>query len=121
MSDTKQKVLVMWKDNWADEIDCMGYTIMDNSEWQDLKKEIRKLEEFSISVGSNESIEYENGREFLDNVTEKKISPEELPVLRKFFGLEGGHSDIFDHVRTSIEEREEEEEFDRDLELNQEE
>lgn len=117
----KQKVLVSWSDNWADEIDCEGFVILDNEEWQENKKTIRKIErEFTLSVGSNEEIEYENGRDFLCNVSAKKVSPEEFAVIKKFFGESGGH-DFLDQVLQTAEEQEEEDEYDSELEMNDEE
>lgn len=89
------KVLIKHKDNWADEIDLEGFSIMDSEAWNKKKEEISKIaKSFTVYVGTNEEIDYNNGNEFLKTLTVNEISDSEFEFLKKNFGVEFGHCPI---------------------------
>jgi len=80
------QVLLIWNSNWSDEMDIDGWVTMDSEDWKSYKKLLKNREEgFTFYVGTNEEMEYENGKELLDEITAKKISDEEAKVLNKLF------------------------------------
>lgn len=84
-------VLVKWDSNWADEMDVEGFIIMERKAWNEFKANARKITHpFSICVGTNEEIDYETGKDLLDELTGKDITPEEKSTIKKFFGESGG-------------------------------
>jgi hypothetical protein len=85
------KVLVKWSGNWADEMNVEGFVIMDDSEWKEYQETAKKVNSpFSISVGTNEDIEYPNGTALLENIKAKKLTTDEAKTIVKFFGEYGG-------------------------------
>ena len=108
------KVLVKWSDNWADEMDLEGFAVMESQEWKDIKKKFEKHDHgFDISVGTNEDIDYSDGKDFLRHIETKNISDDEAKMLKKLFGE--GNFGMFP-VSWALETIEEE-----DLEVNDEE
>jgi hypothetical protein len=85
------KVLVKWSGNWADEMNVEGFVIMEDSEWKEYQETAKKVNSpFSISVGTNEDIEYPNGTALLENIKAKKLTTDEAKTIIKFFGEYGG-------------------------------
>jgi hypothetical protein len=85
------KVLVKWSGNWADEMNVEGFVIMEDSEWKEYQETAKKVNSpFSISVGTNEDIEYPNGTALLENIKAKKLTTDEAKTIVKFFGEYGG-------------------------------
>lgn len=89
-----EKVLVKWSSNWADEMDIQGFSIMKKQEWEHYKKEVIKLKNFCIYVGTNEEIDYRSGEDLLEEITIKKISPEEERLIKKFIGSKFGNTNF---------------------------
>lgn len=112
---SKDKVLVQWDSNWADEMDVTGFVIITQKEASELKKKLReKKQSFDLYIGTNEEIEYENGKELLDQLTFTKLKPEEAATLEKHLGDCYGFTDFCD-----VEDDEEDEESeDEDYEIN---
>lgn len=101
------KVLIKYKDNWADEMDLEGFSIMDLDAWTKRKESISNItESFTICVGTNEDIEYRNGNAFLRRLVVKEITDDEANVIIKYLGDSFGHCPI-DNV---CEEEEDEDE-----------
>jgi len=73
--------------NWNDEINVDGYIIIDDCN-KDLI--IQLLENYDdivyINNGGDDEIEYDNGKELLDEIEFDKITPNECKVIEKFFG-----------------------------------
>jgi hypothetical protein len=91
----KTIVLLQWDSNWADEMDIYGFSVMDKQEWEEYAKYLLDRKEgFTFYIGSNEEIEYENGRELLDEITVTEISEREAATVDKLFGGEGGFTDF---------------------------
>ncbi len=110
-----EKVLVIWEANWADEMDIYGFVIVSAEEARAFKKKARKIvSPFEIYVGTNEEIEYSDGKQFLKALTFRRITLEESKIIEKFFGESAGHSNFWDF----IEENEyDEEDYEGDLEI----
>lgn len=89
------KVLIKCKDNWADEMDLEGFSIMDSDAWTKRKESISNItESFTICVGTNEDIEYRNGNAFLRRLVVKEITDDEANVIIKYLGDSFGHCPI---------------------------
>ena len=87
-----KKVLIEWCTNWADEMDIEGWTIVDKEKSKEIISYVTSTNsDFSISVGTNEEIDYSNGKEFLDDLTFTDITDEEANTLIKLFGESYGH------------------------------
>lgn len=105
------KVLVKWSDNWADEMDVEGFAIMDGSEWKEFQETARRVNSpISISVGTNEEVEYPNGTALLENIKAKKITTDEAKTIIKFFGECGGHDNFRYCLEDALEDEEQYEE-----------
>jgi len=99
------KVLVIFDDNWADEMDITGFDILTEEQWEYKKLELEHTTfPQDVGFGTNESNIYEDANEFLGNFKTFPISEKEEEVIRKFFGMyhfgtipfiEGGASDSF--------------------------
>jgi hypothetical protein len=82
-----KQYLVTWDANFADEMDISGFVIMIEDEWNEFKDALSKRKkEFSLSIGTNEDIEYENGEELLDELTPYEITEAEVSFLTKTLG-----------------------------------
>lgn len=91
----KNKVLVTWDSNWADEMDISGFKIFNEDEWNTFKETVSKRKhQFTIFVGTNEDIDYDNGKMLLEELTIKKLSEDEYKVIKKFVGEEFGFTDF---------------------------
>lgn len=83
--------LVIFNDNWADEMDIDGFVLMKDEEWKDSRKKISNCKKkISVSFGSNEWNEYGDGKHLLSKIKAKTITEEEAIVIKKFFGKEYG-------------------------------
>ena len=87
----KKYFLISWADNYADEFDFEGYSILTESEWKKLKKSIKKKNKsFELYIGTNEWVEYDNGQELLDCLSVSKITKKEKKFLENNLGSEFG-------------------------------
>ncbi len=103
-------VFIGFGDNWADEIDVDINTAVKMSEedFEELFKKIDAIKrkhrtEAWYSVGSNESIEYETGAEFVDAVDIREMTEEEYKVFEKF-GIIDGEGSILYNINYLYEE-----------------
>lgn len=99
------KVLIIFKDNWADEMDIEGSKIMPKKDWEryiniaeqcfnDMhhpKKRKGNVENYwddydriSFLIGSNEEIEYEDFKQFEHCFTVYDLTTEEANILTQF-------------------------------------
>lgn len=94
-------VFVGFGDNWAGEIDVEINTAVEMSE-EDFDELLKKIDIIKrkhrtgcgYSVGSNESIEYQTGADFIDALDIREITEEEYKVFEKF-GLLNGQRCLF--------------------------
>lgn len=81
-----EKVLLIWNSNWADEMDISGFYIMEKRDWENYKSFLRdKTESFSIYVGTNQELQYDNGSRLLDEIESQEISELYAGYLNKNF------------------------------------
>lgn len=82
-----------WSSNWADEMTVDAFKILTEEEYEKFQYSAKILkkyedvffeEEFTVSIGTNEEIEYENAEQFLESFNIKEISEDECKVLRKY-------------------------------------
>lgn len=105
---SKEKVLLVFDDNWADEFDISAWQIVDKDKWESLRDEfIEKVGEntFCCCFGTNEEIDYDNASAFIDQISEKAITAEEAKLIKKIFGVtEMGAIDIIGKLQYGIED-----------------
>jgi hypothetical protein len=73
--------LLIWKENWADEMDLEAFVITDKAGYEKWLAEGKDLRDFEISFGTNEYNEYGYFRELERNVSVKDITEAEYNVL----------------------------------------
>jgi len=104
----KDKVLVQWNSDWADEMDIYGYIVVTKEEADAFKKKAKNTKEpFSVYVGTNEEIDYPDGEALLDELTFQNLTEEECKTIQKFFGDTGGQSQFWDYEEDSWDEDDE--------------
>ena len=79
--------LLTYSGNWNDEINVDGFIIINN----DKKKIIIELlenydETIYIGNGGDDEIEYENGKELLEEISFERITKDEIKVIDRYFG-----------------------------------
>lgn len=90
------KILLVYQDNWADEIDFESYCIMDVTEWEALKAKMFAEEAagdrdgVSVCFGTNEDNEYDSVEDLLEHVDERPITDAEAEVLERLLGKQFG-------------------------------
>jgi hypothetical protein len=96
---SNNKVLVQWYSNWADEMDVEGFQILTDREWEVARKNILShTDEFTICIGTNEEIDYDNGQALMEDLTVTPISYQEAGIIEKFFGDYGGYTLSLIHI-----------------------
>ena len=92
--EIKMKYLISFNDNWGDEMDVCGwgiYTEEEKNEYLESVSNYFKENGYcSIYVGSNQEIEYEDEKEFLNTLEIKEITDEEEKTIKKIFGCSYG-------------------------------
>lgn len=105
---SKEKVLLVYDDNWADEFNISAWQIIDKDKWESLRDQfLEKVGEnnFCCCFGTNEEIDYDNASAFIDQIAERPISAEEFKTIKKVFGVtEMGAIDIIGKLQYGIEE-----------------
>lgn len=94
------KLLIIGRNNWADEIDLAFFIVLDSDEWEELKKNTQKSFKqngsITIYIGTNEEIEFDSYDQWLRQFKVKEISEDEAKFLRTHFeqdwGFGAGHS-----------------------------
>lgn len=84
-------ILVMYEDDWADEMDIYGFCLMTSEQWKYKKNEIKHTSfPQEVYFGTNEYNVYENPEEFLNKFTEKEVTESEAKTINKFFTSDYG-------------------------------
>jgi len=104
----KEKVIVFFNDNWADEIEFEGFKIIDKSEWEDIVEKVENYNEpIYTSFGSNQEQEYENGIVLLNCYGSKDLTETEAKIIIEKIGYSFGEfGPIFDVYYEILEEGE---------------
>ena len=87
MENMTEYIMITENHNWADEFDIYGFTIMSKNEWNSIKEEINdlNLRDREFYFGTNEYLQWNTGKDFLRNCSEKEISFEDYKSLIKIF------------------------------------
>jgi hypothetical protein len=93
---SKQKYLVSFSADYADEFEIEAIKIMSEKKYQKLEKNMKKKGPFYISFGTNESIFFENGESFLNCLSFKPVSKKEAKVLKKYLSEGVGFVNFLD-------------------------
>jgi len=104
--------------NWADEMDVAGFMLLTEIEKDmalaSIKKRFRKGG--TVSIGSNEEIEYSDFDEVMSDVSITEITKQDYDTINRLFGASFGEtgpcSDFDDYDEDLDEDLEENEEFD---------
>ena len=108
----EQKVLLKWSTNWADEMDIEGYILTTKDKSDDWKKKLKEVDySFSLQIGTNEDIEYSSGEDLISEVTTKTLADEEFAVIKKYLGLQGGHTEFWDGLEYVLEDLDDEDDY----------
>ena len=92
--------MMVYSGNWNDEIDVDGFVIMNKKEMCYLNGFLKKFKEpISVSLGFGDDVEYDNGKELLEEISFVEITPEEHETVKKFFG---DSNDFGDNLILSI-------------------
>lgn len=93
-------LIVNFSGNYADEFDVSAYQIFTEEQWETFQTHIKNVtEHVELYFGTNEAIEYENGKQFLKDcsIHQKGISDDEIFGL-KTFDLTLDHHGIFENI-----------------------
>lgn len=92
--------IMFYSGNWNDEIDVDGFVIMNKTEMCYINSFLKKFKNtISISLGFGDDVEYENGKELLEELTFQEIDTKEFETISKFFG---SSNDFGDNLILSI-------------------
>lgn len=98
--EKEKQVLLTWDSNWADEMDISGFAVVSESFWLNLKSDLEnKTSSFYFYIGTNEELEYENGKELLSEIEVKYLTEDEAGVVKKLFGGEFGFTHFLKLMR----------------------
>ena len=107
--EDKIYIFARYEDNWADEmdIDKCGATAFTKEEYEGFLKDIETIKNYtgkvSFGIGTNESMEYDCGEDFVSALDIQTISRVEYSVLKKFgFAEENSAIDLVDRVMENI-------------------
>jgi len=81
------KCLMFYSGNWNDEIDVDGFIIVDEPFVKYMRNFLKEYNyTISVDIGFKETVEYENGKELLSEITFNKITNKESEIIEKHFG-----------------------------------
>lgn len=107
----KEKLLLKYEDDWADEFEISAWQIIDANKWNSLKdKFLEKFKdnEFSFYFGTNEEIFYSHGREFIDKIDIRVLTSDEVKMIKNIFKCtQMGPFDFIDIINFALESDEE--------------
>ncbi len=84
-------LLIIFEDNWADEMDIYGFSIMSQEKWKYKVNETNNTTfPREVYFGTNEFNIYETPDEFLSRFKVKHLKTAEFQILIKLFGREFG-------------------------------
>lgn len=86
--------MMIYSGNWNEEIDVDGFVMMNKKEMMYLSGFLRKYKsQVSVSLGFGDYVEYDNGKELLEEISFQEISSEEYDTINKFFGTSNDFGD----------------------------
>lgn len=110
-----KKIMMIYSGNWNEEIDVDGFVIMNKNQMSYLSSFLKKFTDpISISLGFGDYVEYDNGKELLEEISFQEITNDEYNTINKFFGES---NDFGDNLILSIKESAEEKDLEFELNL----
>jgi hypothetical protein len=110
-----KKIMMIYSGNWNEEIDVDGFVIMNKNQMSYLSSFLKKFTDpISISLGFGDYVEYDNGKELLEEISFQEITNDEYNTINKFFGES---NDFGDNLIVSIKESAEEKDLEFELNL----
>ncbi len=89
MTENQKHLLVIYRGNWADEMDIDGFFTTTQEWWDAFVERVNKHFEnddmFSYYVGTNEEIDYPSAQDLLHDFKIQEITAEEDATLKKLF------------------------------------
>ena len=96
------KCLIMYSGNWNDEIDVDGFVIASEDFVRYMKQFLKDYNyTISVDIGFKEAVEYENGKELLQEISFSKITNKESEIIEIHFG---NSNDFGNNLLMSIKE-----------------
>lgn len=90
------KTIIKWDSNWADEMDIQGFVIVDAKAAKEFKDQLKTVKNgFTVCIGTNEDIEYSNGKDMLSDLTFEDLSEDEAETIINAIGDEYGHTSFY--------------------------
>ena len=87
--------VLKFEDNYADEFDVEGFVVVKSEFAEKWKELVGSFEDsFSFGFGSNEANDYDNGADFVSNITSVVITKEEAIVLANIFKNKGEYCNV---------------------------
>jgi hypothetical protein len=82
-----KNILVKFSDNWADEMEIVGYKIFKEDDWYKFKEQlINYKESWEHYVGTNEYLMFASGQDFLDRCEDDQEVTDEF--LKEYYNLD---------------------------------
>ncbi len=88
---SEKMLLLSYHNNYADEFDLDGFTVMSESAWEEHKAMAAKIfeERHSVEVyfGTNEDVSYYDLGEYVGSFKVKELTEAQFQVLKELFGV----------------------------------
>lgn len=101
------KYLLKMYEDYCDEFTASGYNLCDEEDkkkydyvMQNYNKYEEKDDTFYVGFGTNEDIEYENVKEFLDSIEVEEVSDEDAKIICKHIGGSYGLLEPLWHIES---------------------
>lgn len=84
--------LVKYDDNWADEMDIEGFTIVSDEAWEKFVSFVspERFSNYTFYIGTNEEIEFDSVEDIFRALAAINISPEDAKAIKDNFNLPYG-------------------------------
>ena len=98
-------IIIKYEDDYADEFDVKGFSVISFESEEEYNKYFSYLErirteitdEISLYFGSNEGIDYKNGKDFLKTISIEEITEEQYNTFKQLRLISYGY-DIGDYI-----------------------
>lgn len=105
------RVLVTYNGNWADEMDISAIQIFDKADWDKVVAFAKTYtSDITVCIGTNEEVEFDNGKDWLKKMHVKPISDNDAEVIEKYIGDSFGFDNIIYRMSDLMSDAESEEE-----------
>lgn len=78
--------LLTYTGNWNDEISVDGFIIINNEVKKKIIKLLKNYDENIYISNDDDDIEYDNGKDLLDEISFDQINKDEELTIKKYFG-----------------------------------